>query len=45
MDMIGLITGRVFCMNNEPRPKKHVLSLTSLLLRDKYNKKECAALH
>jgi hypothetical protein len=43
--MIDLITGRVFCMSNEPRPKKHVLSLTSLLLHEKYNKKECAALY
>jgi len=43
--MIDLIMGRVFCARNEPKPMKKMSSLTSLLLRDKYNKKEYEALH
>jgi len=43
--MIGLIMGRVFCVRNEPRLMKQMLRLTSLLLLDKYNKKEFAALY
>jgi len=43
--MIGLILGRAFCVRNETGPMKQTSSLTSLLLRDKYNKKKCAALY
>ena len=43
--MIGLNIGRVFCTRNEPRSMKKMSSLTSLLLCDKYDKKEYAALY
>ena len=43
--MIGLIMGKIFCVRNESRPMKQMSSLTPLLLRDKYNKRECGALY